>query len=392
MRFSPKSNKAGPLDLLIIQGSPFCNINCKYCYLPDRANTKRISLETIKTLFRRIQEAGLISKEFTVVWHAGEPLTIPSSYYLDIFRTITESLLGHIKVSHSFQTNGMLINEEWCNIINEHNIRIGLSIDGPAFIHDKNRVKRNGNGTHSEAMRGVELLKKANIDFHVIAVVTDFSLDYPDEIFNFFLDMEVQRIGFNIEEVEGINNISTINEDSMNRIWNFFKRIFDLQKEHKGKIIVREFESAFRKIIGNPGSPDNLIDKTIPHSHMLNAYGIISVDYDGNFMTFSPELLGQKSEKYDNFILGNISSDSFINALGSEKYKKIETDIQTGIALCKESCQYFKVCGGGAPSNKYYENGTFRSTETLFCKYSIQMPVDIVLKDIEESLAGIPYK
>jgi uncharacterized protein len=58
-------------------------------------------------------------------------------------------------------------------------------------------------------------------------------------------------------------------------------------------------------------------------------------------------------------------------------------DINAGVELCKKKCEYFHVCGGGAPSNKLYENGSFNSTETLYCKFSIQQPIDIVLSYLE---------
>lgn len=374
------------VDLLIIQGSPFCNIACKYCYLPDRHITKKVSLPVIEKTFYRLQESNLLGKEVTVVWHAGEPLTVPLAYYESIFETIKSHAPSGTIVSHAFQTNGTLINDDWCLFFKKHDVRVGVSIDGPAFIHDRFRVKRNGKGTFSDAMKGIDFLKKHHIDFHVISVLTDFSLDYPDEIFQFFIDLGVQRLGFNVEETEGTNQTSTINGQSQPRVHSFLKKIFVLQKESRGKIIIREFESAFRKIVGNPMLPQNTVDKTIPRGHLIVPYGIISVDCDGNFMTFSPELLGQKSEEYGPFILGNVLQDSFNVVSESQKFKAIHNDILSGIRMCNESCAYFKVCGGGAPSNKFYENNSFKSTETNYCRFSIQAPIDIVLEDLEQSI------
>jgi uncharacterized protein len=376
------------VDLLIIQGSPFCNIACKYCYLPDRHITKKIALPVIEKTFYRLQESNLLGKEVTVVWHAGEPLTVPLTYYESIFETIKSHSPSGTIVSHAIQTNATLINDDWCLFFKKNNIRVGVSIDGPVFVHDRFRVKRNGNGTFSDTMKGIDFLKKHQIDFHVISVLTDFSLDYPDEIFQFFIDLGVQRLGFNVEETEGINQTSTINGQSHTRVHAFLKNIFALQKASRGKIIIREFESAFRKIVGNPMLPHNTIDKTIPTSHLIVPYGIISVDCDGNFMTFSPELLGQKSEEYGPFILGNVLEDSFKVVSESQKFKAIHNDILSCIRMCNESCAYFKVCGGGAPSNKFYENNSFKSTETNFCRFSIQAPIDIVLEDLEQSITA----
>lgn len=379
----PKS-PPGPVDLLVIQGSPFCNISCTYCYLPGRHLTQKISIAIISKIFERLTESNLLGNEVTVVWHAGEPMAVPPAYYNKIFEVINAAVPGTLTLSHSFQTNATLLTQEWCDFIKHHNIRIGVSLDGPAFIHNKFRVKRNGKGSFDEAMNGIDLLKRNKIPFHVIAVVTDFSLDYPEEIFNFFLETGVERLGFNIEETEGIHKDSTITNSNGERVKSFLARIFDLQQKAQGKMIIREFESAFHKIIGNPVSEKNSVFDTIPNSHMLHPFAILNIDCDGNFMTFSPELLGQKSEAYGNFVLGNVMTDKFSDVIHSPRYKKIYGDIKEGVDMCRQTCAYYKICGGGAPSNKYYENGSFRSAETLYCKYTIQTPVEIVLADIEK--------
>jgi uncharacterized protein len=290
------------------------------------------------------------------------------------------------KFYHSFQTNATLIDQQWCEFIKARDIRIGVSMDGPKFIHDKYRVKRNGRGSFDDAIRGIACLRSNNIDFHVICVVTQDSLDYADELFSFFLDMGVNRLGFNIEEKEGINADSTIDGSQEERVFRFLQRMFDLQKEANGKIIIREFDAAFNKIMGNPLLKHNRVDETIPYSHLNSPYGIISIDCEGNFTTFSPELLGQKSDRYNNFTLGNVRDHPFKAVLKKPEFLKMYNDIRRGIKTCKKTCNYFKVCGGGAPSNKYYENGTFESTETVHCKYSVQIPIDIVLHSMEKRL------
>jgi uncharacterized protein len=70
----------------------------------------------------------------------------------------------------------------------------------------------------------------------------------------------------------------------------------------------------------------------------------------------------------------------------TEKFKKIYQDIQAGLDLCEETCDYFSVCGGGAPANKYFENGSFATSETMYCRYTKQIIADIVLEDLEKSL------
>ena len=105
---------------------------------------------------------------------------------------------------------------------------------------------------------------------------------------------------------------------------------------------------------------------------------MINVDCFGNFSSFSPELLGQSTEKYKSFTFGNVLSQSFFEATSNPHFQEVVRDIDAGNRKCAESCPYWGQCGGASPSNKYYENGTFDSTETHHCRSMIQMPIDIV--------------
>lgn len=91
-------------------------------------------------------------------------------------------------------------------------------------------------------------------------------------------------------------------------------------------------------------------------------------------------------EPYGEFCFGNVLRDHFADALETPKFRQALADIQTGIKRCAETCPYYGYCGAGAPANKYYENGSFATTQTLYCRYAVQMPLDIVLSDIESAL------
>jgi uncharacterized protein len=218
----------------------------------------------------------------------------------------------------------------------------------------------------------------------VIAVITEQALDFPDEIFQFFLDNGVRQVGFNIEELEGVNQTSTLTGDSKaQRVRNFFRRVYQLQKESDGIVSIREFDRAYQAIAQGTIEDEPL---TFPQNDQVSPFAILSVAYDGSISTFSPELLGMKSSDYGDFYFGNVMTDDLTDVLSGSKFQHVLEDIQTGVRLCSDGCEYFSFCGGGAPSNKYYENGSFASAETMFCRYTIKTPIDIVLQDLEESL------
>src|SRR5437588_9160219 len=73
--------RAGPLELLVLQPTPFCNINCSYCYLPDRQSTKRMSPAVLERSLEWVFSSGLVREPFTLLWHAGEPLVVGVGFY-----------------------------------------------------------------------------------------------------------------------------------------------------------------------------------------------------------------------------------------------------------------------------------------------------------------------
>src|SRR5262249_49227143 len=214
MGSSSVGTSLGPLELLVTQPPPFCNIDCSYCSLPDRLSTKRSPPHILERVFERVFDSGLADRAFTVVWHAGEPLVLPTSFYARAFDLLDRHNRGRIAVDHSFQTNATLIDPAWCDFIRANDLRIGVSVDGPTILHAARRRTRSGQGTHRRVVEGIERLNWNGISFHVITVLTHDSLDYPDEIYDFYLRHGIRNIGFNVEEIEGPHRGSSLQAEN----------------------------------------------------------------------------------------------------------------------------------------------------------------------------------
>ncbi|NCO76307.1 MAG: GRRM system radical SAM/SPASM domain protein [Cyanobacteria bacterium] len=376
------TSKFGPISLVIIQPTSFCNLDCDYCYLPDRYLQNRLSLDLIDPIFKSIFTSPFFEDNFTVCWHAGEPLTMPISFYKSAFQLINEADKKYNKTNfgfnYSYQTNGTLINQGWCDFWQEYPVHVGVSIDGPAFLHDSHRKNRKGGNSHDLTMRGIRYLQKNNIPYNTISVITEESLNYPDEMFNFFLENEIYDIAFNMEETEGVNELTSLNGKEIElRYIKFIERFWQLVTESKLPFIVREFEVLISLIYSG---------NRLKNTDMNKPFVIVNYDYLGNFSTFDPELLSVKTEKYGDFIFGNVLTDTLEYICDSNKFKAIYHDINEGVKLCADSCSYFGICGGGAGSNKYWENGTFASTETQACRYRIKILTDVLVTAMEKSL------
>ena len=373
----------GPLDLLIFQSTSFCNLDCEYCYLPNRSLNSKIDIEIIERTLNNVIESGIIKDSFSIVWHAGEPMVIGVDFYRKVNELIKNIIPKNITVNQHIQTNATLINDEWCDFFKESKMRVGISVDGPKHINDRNRLDLKKRGTFDRVIKGIQYLEKHNIEYSAIAVLTNYSLSYPNEIYDFFASLKgLRSVGFNVDEEDGININSTITEDQKSKLKEFWERIYELQMIEENYIHVREifgFNEFFLRTDFNR--------KKLLSNHMLQPLGIITVDTNGDFTTFSPELIGMDDKTYEDFNFGNINYNLFKDIDKNEKFQRVFNEIVKGIKKCKAECSYYQFCGGGAPSNKLYENGSFNSTETNFCKFTKQVQVDAFLDVLERNIS-----
>jgi uncharacterized protein len=367
------------VDLLIVQPTPFCNIDCSYCYLTSRSNQATIQEPTLHALFSKLFASGWTGRRLNLAWHAGEPTVLPVSFYQRAFAIMERYRPRHLEVTHSFQTNGTLLNPQWCEFLRDPAIRIGVSIDGPPRINDINRVNRSGRSTFAKAITGIRLLRAEQIPFHIITVLSNESLRSARELHDFYVAEGIEHIGFNVEESEG-DHVSGLQPGPA--AWHAFKAFlaeFWSIAMREGKIkSIREIDQMVGAVYRAP-RPSCGTDPNAGRSNMLTEpFGILSMDHAGNLATFSPELLGQTNADYGDFIIGNVHTDDFTQLRNSPVLTKMLFDIQAGVSLCREQCPYFHVCGGGEPGNKLAENGTFASSATDHCRMTRMAVADLV--------------
>jgi uncharacterized protein len=366
------------IDSVVLQPTPFCNISCRYCYLPDRRNTSKMSVETLRQVFGQVFSSGWLSEKLDVIWHAGEPLVLTVDYYRTAFREIKKLTPADVKVTHFFQTNGMLINDDWCTFFEESDSKIGVSIDGPDEINDANRVTRSGNSTLDQTIAGIKCLQRHSIEFHVITVLTLNSLSRARDLYEFYEKSGITNVCFNVEEIEGVNTNSSLRDPKYAILFeNFLREFWNILIDRKTIKYVREFDSILKNIVSPIGSA---IENTL-----VEPFAMVNVDWQGNFSTFSPELLGMKNNRYGDFILGNLANTSLNQTLHDSAFQVFDRDVFAGVEECRNTCEYFGICGGGAPANKLYENGTFISTETMYCRLRIKSLSNVALEIIENT-------
>lgn len=371
-------------QLLVLQPTAFCNLDCTYCYLPDRANTSRMGKDVLQAIGARIVASAAFQDETTLIWHAGEPLVLPPEWYRNAIEILEKSSKRLIP-RQSFQTNATLISDAWIDYLKDPSVSVGVSLDGPAELHDRFRVDRRGRGTWRSTMDGIDKLRRAGVAFHIIAVITEASLDRPREIARILADAGPDYIGLNIEEIDGINQSSTLFASAtQGRIREFIAEFIEELQACESPPILREQQVLSGLLTGARHG--------LPARNQENVPGaILSVDINGNISSYSPELLGIKSEAYADFLFGNVKEISDITDIFlSRTFLKCQSAIAAGVSRCKKSCGHFALCGGGSPANKFGETGRLDSTETHFCKISVKTVLDTLMA--QASSIAIPSK
>ena len=373
-------HRFGPIGLVVVQSTSLCNLDCSYCYLPDRQKKRVFDLNLLPLLIQRILESPYAGPEFSLVWHAGEPLTLPTRWYDEATKILYQSLADHGALGLDFtqhvQTNATLINDSWCDCFRRNRIVAGISVDGPEDIHDAHRRFRNGRGSHALAMKGIEALHRNDVPFHCISVLTEDAMEQPERMYRFFRDNGIYDVGFNVEEQEGIHTSSSMQGAAMEAKYRDFLQTFWRLSEQDGyPVVLREFEQVISLIQGHQRMTQNELNRP---------FSILSVDWQGNFSTFDPELLSVASDRYGTFNLGNLRDLSLEESTRTEQFQRLFSDMSQGVHSCQEGCEYFGLCGGGNGSNKFWEHGSLAASETNACRFGTKIPVQVLLERFEQ--------
>lgn len=337
-----------------------------------------MSDEVLEAAISKALNSKLVRNRIQFLWHAGEPLLAGIDFYKRVIELVKQHNNNGIRVEHSIQTNATLIDDEWCMFFKEHDFKVGVSIDGPAFLHDAQRQNWANKPSHAKAMAGYSHLRKHNIRPGALCVLTKEALKYPELIMEFFASNGFTSLGFNPEEIENDNDSSSLNDEFDETIQlyrHFMSTVFDLQQTKYPQLRIREIVRVLRVLAHKRHHPDFVrVPPEIPPMSML------TIRRDGEISPYCPEFAGATSVEYDNFVIGNILVDELDNLASKPEFIRIRRDVDHSISLCAQECRYFDLCGSAPLSNKYSENGSLASTETQYCKLDHQILTDVIVE------------
>lgn len=373
------ATSAGPLRLVVLQSTGFCNIDCSYCYLPGRDDrSSRMSPEVLAKAAGLIFASPLLTDEIDLVWHAGEPLTLGVDYYRQAVGMLEAARPKSVAVHYGFQTNGTLLNDDWIDLFEQYDFRIGISLDGPAAIHDANRRDRAGRGTHARVLAGVDKLKQRGYPFHIIGVITAGTLASASELYDFYAGLGPTAFGLNVEEAEAQNRHSSLYETIDLAQYERFlaELVAHASAAAREGPVIREFQQTISSLLAG-GPLDN--DQVVP-------LRILNVGWNGDLSTFSPELMALDEDARASFVFGNVRDcQALTDLLDDARFTVASAAIRRGVERCARGCEYFAYCGGGAPVNKLSEHGALDASETMYCRLTRKSWVDVCLRLAERS-------
>jgi serine-type anaerobic sulfatase-maturating enzyme len=191
-----KDNKPKAFHILAKPVGPICNLDCEYCFYLEKEklfpqkNNSNIGFQNFKMTYPILEsfiKQKIEGQEIDTVsfaWQGGEPTLLGVDYFKKVVELQKKYADGK-KIENGFQTNGVLLNDEWCEFFSKNNFLVGISIDGPENLHDKYRVFKGGQPSFQKVMKGINYLKKYKVEFNTLTVVNKENSYYPLEVYNF---------------------------------------------------------------------------------------------------------------------------------------------------------------------------------------------------------------
>ena len=322
-----------------------CNLSCSYCYYLDKKELYSNISSPLMT--DELLEAYMIQHlqassgpEIFFSWHGGEPTLAGLNFYKLAISYQKKHNKAKYHIVNGIQTNGTLLNEEWCRFLKKEHFVVGISLDGPEEFHSSNRTAKNGKSTYQDTVNGLKLLRNAGIPCEILCVVNSLNVKYPLEVYRFFKSLNVQYITFlPLVERKNIKD-SLVSENSVlaRAFGEFLCKIFnEWVAEDIGKIKIQIIEETIRTAFN--------LDHTLC-IFKENCGGVPVIEANGDFYACDHYV-----NKENHF--GNIRTTSLKNLLESDKQRQFgEAKSILLPAFCR-SCDVLSMCNGACPKDRF---------------------------------------
>lgn len=341
---------------LIKPASSLCNMRCRYCFYCDVAENRDVpsygmmERATTEKLIDRIFGAVTPPAAVHFAFQGGEPTLAGIDYFTHFIAYANEKNQGRFSLHYSIQTNGLVVDEQWCRLFKENDFLVGVSLDGEESLHNFCRVDAQRQGTYARVRQAVRLLERAGVAYNILSVITKQMAKHPQALYRYY---EKNKLGF----VQLIPCLKPLEEqedgpfDLTPRLYaDFLKRFFTLWEQgiRRGAYIsVRQFDNLVRMLQGKPAEQCGMMGFCTPQ---------FVVEADGGVYPCDFYVL-------DRYLCGNVWEQPVEAMLQSEGVRRFLEDKVPEHPLCG-ACPVRSLCGGGC---KRYRS--FYAQEAGYCPY-----------------------
>ena len=348
-------------SLLIKAASASCNLACRYCFYRDRADDpykgvtgrKVMSDEVLTELVR--QFLAMPNRVSNFCWQGGEPLMAGYEFYERAFEL--EASLGSPgqRVANAVQTNGVLIDERIAKLFAKYHVFVGLSLDGPASLHDLQRVDSRGNGSHEKVMAATRILGAHEVMYNILSVVTPACVGRVREIYEFMLANGFNYLQF-IPNIEIDRDTGKLTPNSITRraYGRFLCELFDVwYADGRPAASIRFFDNCMEALAGH-----------VPQSCAMqqSCADYVVVEYTGD--VFPCDFIVRPD-----WLLGNIMERPLPEILRGERWREFLA-IKPNLPRPCLKCEFQSICRGGCPYDRLM-SGDFRRPPLLCAGYKM---------------------
>lgn len=325
-----------------------CNLDCKYCYFLAKEDLYpgsgfRMSENLLEEYVRQYIEAQQVP-EVTFAWQGGEPTLMG----LDFFRKAVEFQKKHQKpgtrLFNSLQTNGTLLDRDWCRFFHENDFLIGLSLDGPRALHDAYRVDKGGKPTFDTVMRAAEMMQSHEVEFNILTTVHAANAGHPVEVYRFMRDVMKTRF------IQFIPIVERDNETGYQEGSEVTNR--SVTGKQYGRFLIGIFDEWVRRDVGNMYV--QIFDVSLAAWSGQSPGLCIFMETCGDALALehNGDLYSCDHYVEPDYRLGNITEIPMMDMVLSEQQRAFgQAKLDTLPQYCL-SCDVRFICNGGCPKNR----------------------------------------
>lgn len=351
-----------PVNVMIKPASSACNMACSYCFYRDVSDHRTHTFEGMLSP-ERMEKTIAAAMEFadgscTFAFQGGEPTLAGLDFYRQMLLLQKKYARPGVRIFNTIQTNGYCIDEEWARFLADHHFLVGLSLDGPANLHDRNRKDHQNAGTFDRVLRAAKLFDRYQVEYNILCVLTGENARKVDEIYEFFKENAFDFLQFipclePMDQARGLEAYHLSVED----YGEFLLRIFDLwyaDLKQGHYISIRHIDNWLSILLGG-------------HPEACAMNGICSIQFvvEGDGSVYPCDFYVT-----DQWKLGNVETDSFLQMLRSapaQKFIRTSTSVPHSCRacpiafLCRNGCRRDRaLTPEGLPGKNYYCNAYLR--------------------------------